>query len=212
MLYPLEEIRLLCLCAVISGADCWVEVALYGQQRLTFLCRFLPFNHGTPSHDQLGIVFAKLDAKAFQRCFIAWAQRLTQALLGVVAIDGKTLRRSPDRVRGRLFDHAAGQGPIQTISAWSTQGRLVLGGQQVDDKSNEIAAIPKLLELLELQGAVLTIDAMGCQRAIAERKPAVTSVRCRARQRRQARGQARRSAATRGSRTAGTGIDSAAVP
>ena len=160
VLYPLEEILLLCLCAVISGADCWVEVALYGQQRLTFLRRFLPFKHATPSHDQLGIVFAKLDAKQFQSCFIAWVERFTEALRGVVAIDGKTLRRS--------FDHAAGQGPIQMISAWSSQGRLVLGQQQVDKKSNEITAIPKLLELLELQGAVVTIDAMGCQRAIAE--------------------------------------------
>ena len=159
VLYPLEEILLLCLCAVISGADCWVEVALYGQQRLAFLRRFLPFRHGVPSHDQLGIVFAKLDAKAFQRCFIAWVERFTEAVRGVVAIDGKTLRRS--------FDHAAGQGPIQMISAWSTQGQLVLGGQQVADKSNEITAIPKLLELLELQGAVVTLDAMGCQRAIA---------------------------------------------
>ena len=159
VLYPLEEILLLCLCAVISGADCWVEVALYGQQRLTFLRRFLPFRHGVPSHDQLGIVFARLDAKQFQSCFIAWVERFTEAVRGVVAIDGKTLRRS--------FDHAAGQGPIQMISAWSTCQRLVLAQQQVDGKSNEITAIPKLLELLELQGAVVTLDAMGCQRAIA---------------------------------------------
>ena len=159
VLYPLEEILLLCLCAVISGADCWVEVALYGQQRLAFLRRFLPFKHGVPSHDQLGIVFARLDARQFQSCFIAWVERFTTALRGVVAIDGKTLRRS--------FDHAAGQGPIQMISAWSAPQRLVLGQHQVSAKSNEITAISKLLELLELQGAVVTIDAMGCQRAIA---------------------------------------------
>ena len=137
----------------------WVEVALYGQQRLAFLRRFLPFRHGVPSHDQLGIVFARLDAKQFQSCFIAWVERFTATVRGVVAIDGKTLRRS--------FDHAAGQGPIQMISAWSTRQRLVLGQHQVAEKSNEITAIPKLLELLELQGAVVTIDAMGCQRAIA---------------------------------------------
>ena len=159
VLYPLEEILLLCLCAVISGADCWVEVALYGQQRLAFLRRFLPFKHGVPSHDQLGLVFARLDAEQFQSCFIAWVERFTTALRGVVAIDGKTLRRS--------FDHAAGQGPIQMISAWSSRQRLVLGQRQVAEKSNEITAIPKLLELLELQGAVVTLDAMGCQRAIA---------------------------------------------
>ena len=145
---------------MISGADCWVEVALYGRQRLAFLRRFLPFKHGVPSHDQLGIVFARLDAQQFQRCFIAWVERFTEAVRGVVAIDGKTLRRS--------FDHAAGQGPIQMISAWSEPQRLVLGQRQVSDTSNEITAIPKLLELLELQGAVVTLDAMGCQRAIAE--------------------------------------------
>ena len=113
-------------------------------------------------------MFARLDAQQFQRCFVAWVERFTEALRGVVAIDGKALRRSPDQVRGRLFDHAAGQGPIQMISAWSEPQRLVLAQQQVDEKSNEITAIPKLLELLELQGAVVTLDAMGCQRAIAE--------------------------------------------
>ena len=128
VLYPLEEILLLCLCAVLSGADCWVEIALYGQQRLAFLRRFLPFEHGTPSHDQLGILFAKLDAEQFQRCFIAWVQRFTEAVRGVVAVDGKTLRRS--------FDHAAGQGPIHMISAWSSRQRMVLGQRQVDPKSN----------------------------------------------------------------------------
>ena len=130
------------------------------KQRLAFLRRFLPFEHGVPSHDQLGIVFARLDAQQFQRCFIAWVERFTEAVRGVVAIDGKTLRRS--------FDHAAGQGPIQMISAWSESQRLVLAQQQVAEKSNEITAIPKLLELLELKGAVVTLDAMGCQRAIAE--------------------------------------------
>ena len=159
VLYPLEEILLLCLCAVLSGADSWVEVALYGQQRLRFLRRFLPFQRGTPSHDQLGILFAKLDSTQFQQCFIAWAQRFAAAVRGVVAVDGKTLRRS--------FDRAAGQGPIHMISAWSSQQRVVLGQRKVAEKSNEITAIPKLLELLEVQGAVVTIDAMGTQRAIA---------------------------------------------
>jgi predicted transposase YbfD/YdcC len=159
VMYPLQEILLLCLCAVLSGADCWVEVALYGQQRLAFLRRFLAFKQGVPSHDQLGIVFAKLDAQQFQSCFIAWVERFTTAARGVVAVDGKTLRRS--------FDQAAGQGPIHMISAWSTRQRLVLGQRKVEDKSNEITAIPELLQLLELHGAVVTIDAMGCQRAIA---------------------------------------------
>ena len=96
MLYPLEEILLLCLCAVISGADCWVEVALYGQQRLAFLRRFLPFKHGVPSHDQLGIVFARLDAEQFQSCFIAWVERFTTALPGWWrTVSGTTKRPDP---------------------------------------------------------------------------------------------------------------------
>ena len=159
VLYPLPEILLLCLCAVLGGADSWVEVALYGQRKLGFLRRFFPFAHGVPSHDQLGNVFARLDAQQFQSCFIAWVERFTTAVRGVVAVDGKTLRRS--------FDRAAKQGPIHMISAWSSQQRLVLGQCKVANKSNEITAIPELLKLLELHGAVVTIDAMGCQRTIA---------------------------------------------
>jgi len=159
VLYPLPEILLLCLCAVLGGADSWVEVALYGQHKLAFLRRFLPYEHGVPSHDQLGNVFARLDAQQFQSCFIAWVERFAAAVRGVVAIDGKTMRRSLDR--------AAEQGPIHMISAWSSQQRLVLGQCKVADKSNEITAIPELLRLLELHGAVVTIDAMGCQREIA---------------------------------------------
>ena len=159
VLYPLPEILLLCLCAVLGGADSWVEVALYGRHKLEFLRRFLPFAHGVPSHDQLGNVFARLDAQQFQSCFIAWVERFTTAVRGVVAVDGKTLRRS--------FDRAAKQGPIHMISAWSSQQRLVLGQCKVANKSNEITAIPELLRLLELHGAVVTIDAMGCQRTIA---------------------------------------------
>ena len=160
VLYPLPEILLLCLCAVIGCCDTWVEVALYGQHKLEFLRRFLPFKHGTPSHDhQLGNVFARLDAQQFQSCFIAWVERFTAAVRGVVAVDGKTMRRS--------FDRAAEQGPIHMISAWSSQQRLVLGQCKVADKSNEITAFPQLLQLLELHGAVVTIDAMGCQREIA---------------------------------------------
>ena len=137
VLYPLPEILLLCLCAVLGGADSWVEVALYGQHKLEFLRRFLPFAHGVPSHDQLGNVFARLDAQQFQSCFIAWVERFTTAVRGVVAVDGKTLRRS--------FDRAAEQGPIHMISAWSSQQRLVLGQCKVANKSNEITAIPELL-------------------------------------------------------------------
>ncbi len=161
VVYPLDEILFLSLCAVLSGADSWVEVAAYGERKLAFLRRFLSFAAGTPSHDQLGIVFAALDSQQFQDCFIAWVGTLKKAVKGVVAIDGKTLRRS--------FDKAGAKGPIHMVAAWSSAQRLVLGQRQVDDKSNEIIAIPELLELLTLDGAIVTIDAMGCQDKIANK-------------------------------------------
>lgn len=161
VVYPLDEILFLSLCAVLSGADSWVEVAAYGERKLAFLRRFLPFASGTPSHDQLGIVFAALDSQQFQGCFIAWVGAVKKAVKGVVAIDGKTLRRS--------FDKAGAKGPIHMVSAWSSAQRLVLGQRQVDDKSNEIIAIPELLDLLTLEGTIVTIDAMGCQYKIANK-------------------------------------------
>ncbi len=159
VLYPLDEVLLLTLCAVLSGAEGWVAVALFGQKKLAFLRRFLPFAQGAPSHDQLGLIFAALDAAQFQHCFIAWSSALTEAVKGVVAVDGKTLRRS--------FDRAGAQGAIHMISAWSSGRRMVLGQRGVDDKSNEITAIPQLLDLLTLNGVIVTIDAMGCQKEIA---------------------------------------------
>lgn len=160
-IYPLEEILLLVLCAVLSGADDWVAIALYGEQKLTFLRRFLPYEHGTPSHDQLGKLFAALDKEQFQQCFIDWVTALRQSIKGVVAIDGKTLRRS--------FDKAGKKGAIHMVSAWCSAQNLVLGQTQVDKKSNEITAIPQLLDLLTIEGAIVTIDAMGCQREIAQK-------------------------------------------
>jgi predicted transposase YbfD/YdcC len=157
--YPLDEVLLLVLCAVISGADSWVEVATWGKKKLDFLRRFLPYANGTPSHDQLGLIFAVLDATQFQQCFIDWVASLKQAVQGVVAIDGKTLRRA--------FDRGGTQGHIHMVSAWCSEQNLVLGQTKVDDKSNEITAIPALLDLLTLKGAIVTIDAMGCQREIA---------------------------------------------
>lgn len=161
VVYPLDEILFLSLCAVLSGADSWVEVAAYGERKLAFLRRFLPFAEGTPSHDQLGLVFAAVDSHQFQDCFVAWVGAVKKAVKGVVAIDGKTLRRS--------FDKAGAKGAIHMVSAWSSAQRLVLGQRQVDDKSNEISAIPELLDLLTLEGAIVTIDAMGCQYKIANK-------------------------------------------
>lgn len=161
VLYRLDEVLLLTLCAVLCGADGWVSVALFGKQKLAFLRRFLPFENGTPSHDQLGLIFGALDAAAFQNCFIAWTQALSGAIQGVVAIDGKTVRRS--------FDRTGNKSAIHMVSAWSSQHKLVLGARATKEKSNEITAIPELLDLLAIKGAIVTIDAMGCQKKIAEK-------------------------------------------
>jgi hypothetical protein len=122
VLYPLDEVLFLTLCAVLCGADGWVGVALFGKQKLAFLRRFLPFANGTPSHDQLGLIFGALDATAFQACFIAWTQALSGTIAGVVAVDGKTLRRS--------FDRTGNKGAVHMVSAWSSAQKLVLGALQ----------------------------------------------------------------------------------
>ena len=148
-----------CLLAVIAGAESWVETAAYGKRKLEFLRRFAAFAEGTPSHDQFGNLFAALDAEAFQGCFIAWVASVTKHGAEIVAIDGKTLRRS--------YQEGGAKAPIHMISAFSSRQRMVLGQRKVADKSNEITAIPELLDLLTVKGAVVTIDAMGCQREIA---------------------------------------------
>lgn len=160
VVYPLEEIFLLVLCAVISGAQGWVAIALYGEKKLDLLRRFLPFEDGTPSHDQLGILFSRLDMEQFQHCFMTWAGSLYEVLEGVIAVDGKTLRRS--------FDTPSGKAAIHMISAWACEQKLILGQRKVDDKTNEITAIPELLALLAIKGSIVTIDAMGCQRKICQ--------------------------------------------
>lgn len=159
--YPLNEMLLQCLLAVLAGADGWVEVALFGKRKLDFLRRFAAFEHGTPSHDQFGNLFSALDAEAFQGCFIAWVASLTKLGQDIVAIDGKTLRRS--------YQEGGSKAPIHMISAFSSRQRLVLGQRKVADKSNEITAIPELLDLLTVKGAIVTIDAMGCQKEIAKK-------------------------------------------
>ena len=159
--YPLDEILLLCLLAVLAGAETMTDIALFGHKKLDLLRRFRPFANGTPAHDHLGDLLAVLDPDEFQRCFVAWVAALTGAPEGVIAIDGKTARRS-----GRK---GQGQAPIHMVSAFAARQRLVLGQVKVADKSNEIVAIPKLLEMLAIEGAVVTIDAMGCQRDIAQK-------------------------------------------
>ena len=159
--YPLDEILLLCLLAVLAGAETITDIALFGRKKLDLLRRFRPFARGTPAHDHLGDILAVLDPGQFQRCFVAWVAALTGAPEGVIAIDGKTVRRSGQKRKG--------QAPIHIVSAFAARQRLVLGQIKVAEKSNEINAIPKLLELLAIEGAIVTIDAMGCQREIAQK-------------------------------------------
>jgi len=159
VIYPLDEVLLLCLLAVLAGAETITDIARFGQKKLALLRRFRPFAAGTPAHDHLGDILATLDAEAFQRCFVAWVAALVGVPEGVVAIDGKTVRRSK----------GAAKDAIHMVSAFAARQRLVLGQVKVADKANEIVAIPKLLDMLAIEGAVVTIDAMGCQRAIAQK-------------------------------------------
>jgi predicted transposase YbfD/YdcC len=158
--YPLDEVLLLSLLAVLAGAESFVEIERFGARKLELLRRFRPFVDGTPSHDQLGDIFATLDAEAFSRCFVSWVGQLTGSPAEVIAIDGKTARRSFGK---------KGEGALHMVSAFAARQRLVLGQVKVADKANEIVAIPKLLDLLAIEGAIVTIDAIGCQRDIAQK-------------------------------------------
>ena len=161
VIYPLDKILLLCLFAVLAGAECFTEIALFGVKKLGFLRRFRPFKDGTPDHGHLGDILAVLDAQQFQRCFVAWVAAVSGVPGGVIAIDGKTVRRSAHK-RG-------GKAAIHMVSAFAASRRVVLGQVKVAEKSNEILAIPKLLDMLAIEGAIVTIDAMGCQRDIAQK-------------------------------------------
>ena len=157
VLYPLPEIMLLILCATLSGADDFVETRVWGLKKLRFLRGMLPFIHGIPSHDTLNDVMNALDGDLFAAAFTSWVDGLREAEPDIVAIDGKTSRRA----------HGGGH-PLHMVSAWATRQRLVLGQEATDAKSNEISAIPLLLERLQLTGALVTIDAMGTQTRIAQ--------------------------------------------
>ena len=160
VIYPLPEIMLLVLCATLAGAEDFVEVRLWGVKNLAFLRRFLPFQDGLPSHDTLNDVINALDPALFKTCFVTWIEGLRETEPDIVAIDGKTSRRTHNRAKGRE--------PLHLVSAWATRQRLVLGQEATDAKSNEITAIPLLLERLALTGALVTLDAMGCQTKIAQ--------------------------------------------
>jgi len=156
----LSDMVAIVICAVICGADEWTEIEAFGKAKEAFFREVLALPHGIPSHDTFGRVFAALRPEALERCFASWSQALAEQSGGrLIAIDGKTLRRS--------FDRAAGKAAIHMVSAWSADNALVFGQLACGAKSNEITAIPKLLALLDLDGATVTIDAEGCQKEIA---------------------------------------------
>jgi predicted transposase YbfD/YdcC len=160
--HALLDLLVIALCAILCGAEDFVAMEAWGRARHDWLRQRLGLSlqNGIPSHDTFGRVFARLDPEAFTRCFLAWVDALRTATRGeLIAIDGKTLRRS--------FDRARQKAPIHMVSAWAAANHLVLGQVKVDDKSNEITAIPALLHLLDLRGCIVTIDAMGCQKEIA---------------------------------------------
>lgn len=159
--YPLDALVTIAVCAAVCGAEDWAAVAAFGRAKADWFGTFLDLPDGTPSHDTFDRVFSRLDPDAFERCFRRWTAALGGELIGVVALDGKTLRRS--------FDAAAGAAAIHMISAWACEHHLVFAQLATDEKSNEITAIPRLLELLDIKGCVVTLDAMGCQKQIAEK-------------------------------------------
>ena len=158
--HSLRDIIVIAICAVISGAESWVGVEEYGKAKLDFFERLLDLPNGIPSHDTFGRVFARLDPERFQRLFSEWAAETAELIEGeAVAIDGKTLRRSRDK--------ANGNNAIHMVSARAGRNHLILGQRKVDGRSNEITAIPELLDDLDVSGCVVTIDAMGCQKEVA---------------------------------------------
>ena len=156
-----QDIVAIALCGTICGANNWTEVAAYGKAKESWLRTFLTLPAGISSHDTFNDVFMKIDAKQFERCFVSWVASIAPLLPdNVIAVDGKTVRRS--------YDRGESKGAIHMVSAWSTSHSLVLGQVKTDEKSNEITAIPQLLDLLSIEKSLVTIDAMGCQKKIAE--------------------------------------------
>ena len=159
--HKLMDIIIMAICGALCGADSWVGIETVGRAKEVWFRQFLELEHGIPSHDTFGDVFAKIDSEAFQKRFIRWVESVFRVTKGqVVAIDGKTLRGS--------HDGGIGKGAIHVVSAWASANGIVLGQRKTDAKSNEITAIPELLELLNVSGCIVTIDAMGCQTTIAQ--------------------------------------------
>jgi predicted transposase YbfD/YdcC len=158
--YSVHEILLVALCAIVCGADSWRDLVEFGNLKIAFLRQYFPYEYGIPSKNTFYRFFATLKPGSFKECFLSWVSGLKLANNEVIAIDGKTLRHS--------FDNANNKAAIHMVSAFAAKTGIVLGQERVSDKSNEITAIPKLLDLLDLKGAVVTIDAMGTQKDIAK--------------------------------------------
>lgn len=159
--HDLIDILVLSICAIISGAEGWQGIVNFGHEKREWLSRYIGLRNGIPSHDCIAYVFARLSPEGFRSCFMAWVEGVRDKTEGeVIAVDGKTARGSRDSKRG--------QSPLHLVSAWACANRLVLAQEATNAKSNEITAIPKLLEWLDLKGCIVTIDAMGCQTAIAQ--------------------------------------------
>lgn len=156
--HKLIDIMTIALCAVICGADSWEDIEEFGHTKKEWFEQFLELPHGIPAHDTFARVFSSIDPKEFQQAFLGWVEAVRTVTKEIVAIDGKTLRGSRRR----------DSSPIHMVSAWAYQNRMVLGQVKTREKSNEITAIPELLQVLALEGCVVTIDAMGCQKSIAE--------------------------------------------
>jgi predicted transposase YbfD/YdcC len=157
--HPLQSIMFIAICAVVSGAESWVEMEKFGEMKKEWLAQYVDLTHGIPAHDTFGRVFALLDPKEFQESFLGWIQSVSQKTKGrIVAIDGKSLRRSHDRARGKEALHL--------VHAWASENHMLLGEVRTNAKSNEITAIPELLKLLDLHEAIVTLYAMGAQKEI----------------------------------------------
>lgn len=169
-LYPLMEIVFLSVCAVLSGFEEWDEVVDFGEEKLDWLRKYLPYEHGIPSHDTMNRVIFLVDDRAFEQCFIDWVEMSISLPEGVVIhLDGKALGRSATIKQQQTPRSKGGKGAVQILHAWCSELQVCLGQYKTETKSNEITAIPALLDMLEVSGCLITIDAMGCQKTIADK-------------------------------------------
>jgi predicted transposase YbfD/YdcC len=158
--HKLIDIITISLCAMVGGAEGWEDIEFFGNERLEWFQSFLELPNGIPSHDTIRRVFERIDTKQFNACLVEWTKTLHQSTKGmIVAIDGKSLRHS--------FDNATGKSALHLVSAWVHDSNIMIGQCAVDTKKNEISSIPKMLDMIEISGAIVTIDAIGCQKEFA---------------------------------------------